>query len=171
MMRNRGLVRRGGLVAVLLVLAGCGTIGPIFKPGKPPPVEIVIPPVGAARPATVAAMPPVLPRPKPVIEAPLPTSGDFVGLSVKDVQGMIGKPSLLREDHKVQVWHYRNVDCTLFLFFYPKGAEGYRVDHVDVADTRINPTPPPGMTPSQVHRQTLESCVASTMMSFGSQKL
>jgi hypothetical protein len=171
MMHIRGWVRRCGLFAGLLALAGCGTIGPVFKPGKPPPVEIVIPPAAPARPARVAKLPPVLPRPKPVIEAPLPMSGDFVGLSVEEVQGMIGKPTLLREDHKVQVWHYRNVDCTLFLFFYPKGAEGYRVDHVDVADTRANPAPPPGMTPSQARRQTLESCVASTMMSFGSQKL
>lgn len=156
-------------VLTALGLGGCATM-PIFKPDRPPPVEIVIPPGRATQPPAVAG-PPVLPRPKPVIEAPLPTAGDFVGMSVDDVRSLIGKPTLLREEHKVQVWHYRNLDCTLFLFFYPKGAEGYRVDHVDVADTRVNPTPPKGVSPSQAHRQTLESCVASTMMSHGSQRL
>lgn len=170
-MRFRGVLRLGLWAGMIPALAACSTTMPIFKPDRPPPVEIVIPPAGSAEQPMVAAAPPVLPRPKPVPEAPLPTARDFVGLSVEEVRGMIGDPSLLREDHKVQVWHYRNLDCTLFLFFYPRGAEGYRVDHIDVADTRANPTPPRGKTPSEARRQVLESCVASTMMSYGSQRL
>ncbi|MFP3944618.1 MAG: hypothetical protein ACLFWF_12030 [Alphaproteobacteria bacterium] len=169
-MRFRKLTIPCALAAALPVLGACGTTMPILKPDRPPPMEIVIPPKGKAESPAVAR-PPVLPRPKPVPEAPLPTAGDFVGLSVDEVRDMIGKPTLLREDHKVQVWHYRNLDCTLFLFFYPKGSEGYRVDHVDVANTRPNPKPSRGMTPSQIKKQTLESCVASTLMSFGSQRL
>lgn len=171
-MRVRGFVRLCLWAAVIPALSACGTIMPIFKPDRPPPVEIVIPPEHPEAPAAVVTVtPPAYPRPKPVAEAPLPTAKDLIGLSVDEVRAMIGKPSLLREDHKVQVWHYRNLDCTLFLFFYPKGEQGYRVSNVDVADTRSRPARKPGMTPSQVHEQMLESCVASTMISYGSRRL
>lgn len=158
-----------GLAAVcIMALGACGTIKSIFRPDRPPPVEIVIPPVA---PDSGTARPPALPRPKPVAEVPLPTAEDFMGLSLEQVRSMIGKPSLVREEQNVQVWHYRNLDCTLFLFFYPKGAEGYRVNHIDVADMRNDAAPPPGTTPGQAHHQMLESCVASTLVSYGSQRL
>lgn len=164
-------------VGAVLLLGGCSTI-PWFKPRRPPPVEIVIPPVAPDEAGSKVAAPSakVLPRPKPQspgrvrltpqtrLARPLPGAREFVGLDAAQVRNLIGKPSLLRKDKDAEVWHYRNMDCTLFLFFYDKPGEGMRVSHVDMANTN---RARPAVTES-ARRQLLESCVAATVMTHGS---
>lgn len=154
------------LLSVALV-SGCGTMStvmPWFKPRRPPPTEIVIPPINTNPAATVTASIPVLPRPKPEAERPLPSAIELVGLTPKAVRNLIGKPTLLRKERNAQIWHYRNMDCTLFLFFYPIRGQGARVSHVDVADTGTARR----RRASGRQKQLIDSCLATTMMTFGS---
>jgi len=87
----------------------------------------------AARPGAQDQMPaastPSSPRRMP--KGPAPTSASMMGKSPREIESLLGAPTLLREETGAQIWQYANAHCVLLLYLYEDGADLYRVAHLE----------------------------------------
>jgi hypothetical protein len=92
--------------------------------------------VSAARAPTMAAATP---------GAPLPEGGvQLVGLGAGELEGLLGRPALVRSEEDAQYRRYSLGSCQLDLFLYADpGGDPWRVTYLDV---RPSQRAPPGRT-------------------------
>lgn len=118
-----------------LFLAGCGTTDDQSAADEPPPppestafganedenTPLDNPPASPAMPYNgMATLPPVNDDPQ-----------QLMGLDRDALNGMLGKPALVRRDGGAEVWQYRADRCVLDLFLYGMDK---KVEHVDLRD-------------------------------------
>jgi hypothetical protein len=106
--------RRGGLLALGLVLAGCAA-------HRPPP-----PPPPAAAPV------PIRPPPRRIV----PPS--FTGLAPEALRARLGPPAFSRQDGPTEMWRYDTAACHAFFFF-----TGGKVGHIETVPRGAGDAPDP----------------------------
>ncbi len=102
--------RVGSVVFCLGLLTGCAAMG-----GRAPGD------VGAAAEPTLDGLP------------ALPSGARLIGLDGGALEGLLGRPTLVRSERQAQYWRYSLGECQLDLFLYaePAGAQS-RVIYLDV---------------------------------------
>ena len=102
--------RVGSVVFCLGLLTGCAA-----SDGRPP---------GDAGPAAV---------PTPDGLPALPSGARLIGLDGGALEGLLGRPTLVRSERQAQYWRYSLGECQLDLFLYAEPAGGLsRVIYLDV---------------------------------------
>jgi len=102
------------MVVPLFVLAACtGTTDneAAVSSQQPDPVVIVQEP-----PVVASAVP--LPVEEEIVLPPAAEPERLTGLSPKDVQGLMGEPSLVRRDNSVQVMMFETPNCVFEIIFF-----------------------------------------------------
>ena len=115
--------RRPGLLAAitllpLALLAGCG--------GAP---HAAVPMAGARAPTSANGAGPGDSR---ASLTDITEPSRLKGLSVQQVQALLGAPAFKRRDAPAEIWQYRGRRCTLDLFIYQDGGSRQRVEHYTV---------------------------------------
>ena len=98
----------------LLLLAACAAPGSI-----PPP---------ASQPVAVAVAPApveILPVEEEAAPIKLPEPDRLAGLNPKQVQALVGEPSLVRRDGAVQVMLFESATCVLEIIFYEANPDAH----------------------------------------------
>ena len=102
-------------VFLLALLAGCGGMPSGATPVSAPAASRTRPPGGEG------------PTPPLAVTEP----ARLKGLTVTQVQSVLGAPSFKRRDPPAEIWQYRGRHCTLDLFLYD-GTAGQQVEHYSI---------------------------------------
>jgi len=102
----------GAMLSALTVLAACAQNGAIGLPSSAGESEAAI----EARP--------------PRDGAP-PTQASLIGKVPADIEGLLGEPTLLRQELGAQVWQYAGRRCVLLLYLYEEADKSYHVAHME----------------------------------------
>ncbi len=78
-----------------------------------------------------------------------PDEEALLGKAGSEVAGLLGEPTLLRQEMGAQVWQYAGSRCVLLLYLYEGEDKAYRVTHVEAR-------PRPGGLSN------VDACVAAT---------
>ena len=107
-------MRTLGLLSLLL-LAACASPG-----SNPPPAN-----QPAEKVPTAPAPVEILPVQKEAPPLALPEPGRLSGLNPKQIQALVGEPSLVRRDGHVQVMLFENAACVLEIIFYEANPDAH----------------------------------------------
>ena len=138
------LVRVAGAVALLSLVGACAGPGQTViggtdsgvAPGSPIPIPVAAVSQASAgksgedRPAPTAS--PVATGYAAIARPSAPPSR-LDGLRRGEVSDLLGEPSWIRRESRVEVWQYRSATCTLDLYLYLE-AGGFRVAHAEARD-------------------------------------
>jgi len=102
----------------LLLLAACAAPG-----NNPPPASQPVAPAPAPVPVET------LPIEKEATPIKLPEPDRLVGLNPKQVQALVGEPSLVRRDGAVQVMLFETATCVLEIIFYEANPEAHFISN------------------------------------------
>ena len=64
---------------------------------------------------------------------PADEAGRLIGLDAGRLQGMFGRPGLVRSDAPAEIWQYRSHGCVLDLFLY-QDKDGMRLHYLEARD-------------------------------------
>jgi len=97
------------------------------------PTEIVTTPEPETAPVIAATKSPVIIEEAP--PPPVPEPSRLSGLNPKEVQALVGDPSLVRRDQNVQIMLFENRNCVFEIIFYEPDLNAYfRADHINARD-------------------------------------
>lgn len=136
-----------GLCAAL-TLAGCGgtthrvpvaTVDVVPAPAvtrAAPPALAANSAPHAPRPAALTALPDDVEEPPPSYEKAEPTDpAKVMGLARGEIEKLLGRPGLVRQEAPAEVWQYQSRGCVLDLFMYEASAD-YEVVYIEARDVK-----------------------------------
>jgi len=111
------------LTPVLLLAACMGAGAPAPIPTTTPEPEAEAPAIAPVETALVASEAPALPMPEPA---------RLSGLNPREVQALMGEPSLVRRDANVQIMLFETQACVFEIVFYEPNLDAhFHADHLN----------------------------------------